>query len=72
MKPNTTATRALIQHDVTTGLSQAEPRIRLQDVQVDAGDDPAMVLIQISYTHIRDGSSDNLVYPFYLSDKSQG
>jgi phage baseplate assembly protein W len=72
MKPNTTATRALIKHDVVNGLSLAEPRIKLQDVRVDAGDDPAMVLIQISYTHIRDGRSDNLVYPFYLSDKAQG
>jgi phage baseplate assembly protein W len=72
MKPNTTATRALIKHDVTNGLSLAEPRIKLQEVRVDPGDDPAMVLIQISYTNIRDGRSDNLVYPFYLSDKSQG
>jgi hypothetical protein len=31
-----------------------------------------MVLIQISYTHVRDGRRDNLVYPFYLSEKSQG
>jgi phage baseplate assembly protein W len=72
MKPNTTATRALIKLDVERGLSQAEPRIKLGDVRVDPGDDPAMVLIQISYTHVRDGRSDNLVYPFYLSDQTQG
>ena len=72
MKPNTTATRALIKHDVERGLSQAEPRIKLGNVSVDPGDDPAMVLIQISYTNVRDGRSDNLVYPFYLSNQAQG
>jgi phage baseplate assembly protein W len=72
MKPNTTATRALIRHDVEQSLGQAEPRIKLQSVRVDPDDDPALVLIQIAYTHIRDGRSDNLVYPFYLSDQTQG
>ena len=66
MKPNVTATRALIKHDVERALTQAEPRIRLEDVRVDPGDDPALVLIQIAYVHRRDGRRDNLVYPFYL------
>ncbi len=66
MKPNTTATRALIKQEVQRALTQAEPRIRLEDVRVDPGDDPAMVLIQIAYVHRRDGRKDNLVYPFYL------
>ena len=66
MKPNTPATRALIKNGVELSLSAFEPRIKLQFVSVDPGDDPALVLIQISYIHVRDGRKDNLVYPFYL------
>jgi len=66
MKPNTTATRALLQREVERALSSFEPRISLSGVTVDPGDDPAMVLIQIAYMHLRTGRKDNLVYPFYL------
>ena len=66
MKPNTTETHALIQRDVERALSDWEPRIELESVEVSEGEDPAMVLIHIHYVHIRDGSQENLVYPFYL------
>lgn len=66
MEPNTVATRALIQRDVEVALSTWEPRIQLRGVRVDPGDDPALVLIQIDYVHVRDGRPGNLVYPFYL------
>ncbi len=66
MKPNTSSTRALIQHDVQLALSVFEPRIELQEVRVDRGDDPALVLIQIAYVHKADRRPDSLVYPFYL------
>lgn len=66
MKPNNSATRALMQNDVTRALAAWEPRIQLQEVTVEAGDDPSLVLIRIRYAHVRDGSSDNLVFPFYL------
>src|SRR5262245_60299995 len=66
MKPNTTATRALLQREVERALANFEPRIALSGVTVDPGDDPAMVLIQIAYVHLRTGRKDNLVYPFYL------
>lgn len=66
MKPNTVATRALIQRDVEVALRTWEPRIELQAVVVSPGDDPAMILIHIAFVHVRDGSSGNLVYPFYL------
>ena len=66
MKPNNMATRALIKHDVERTLAGAEPRIRLQEVRVEPGDDPSLILIHISYIHERDGRRDNLVYPFYL------
>ena len=66
MKPNTSSTRALIQHDVQLALSIFEPRIDLQEVRVDPGDDPALVLIQIAYVHKADRRPDSLIYPFYL------
>lgn len=66
MKPNTTATRTLIQREVSVALKTWEPRIDVQRVEVIPGDDPALVLIEILYTHKRDGSRGNLVYPFYL------
>lgn len=66
MKPNTVATRALIQRDVVRSLESWEPRIELTSVRVDPGDDPAQVLIRIDYVHTRDRRPGNLVFPFYL------
>jgi phage baseplate assembly protein W len=66
MQPNTAATRALIQREVSIALQNWEPRIELKTVQVTPGDDPALVLIGIFYTHKRDRRPGNLVYPFYL------
>jgi uncharacterized protein len=66
MKPNSAATRALIQHDVERALTEWEPRIELNAVRVDPGEDPALVLIQVAYPHVLDGKPGNLVYPFYL------
>lgn len=66
MRPNSAATRALIQRAVERSLASWEPRIRLEDVRVEPGDDPAQVLIAIHYTHKRDQTPASLVYPFYL------
>ncbi|HZQ81920.1 MAG TPA: GPW/gp25 family protein [Gaiellaceae bacterium] len=66
MQPNTVATRAQIQSQVQTALTNWEPRISLTSVDVVPGDDPALVQIAIAYVHVRDGRPDNLVYPFYL------
>ncbi|WP_319549553.1 GPW/gp25 family protein [Desulfogranum marinum] len=66
MKPNTSATRALIRRDAERALASWEPRVKVRQVEVTTGDDPAMVLIHIHYLHVRDGSPANLVYPFYL------
>lgn len=66
MQPNTAATRAQIQRDVSNALRSWEPRIQVRNVTVAAGNDPALVLIHIEYVHNRDGSPGNLVYPFYL------
>lgn len=66
MAPNTTATRALIKHDVQIALATLEPRITVTDLQVTPGDDPALVLIRVAYVNVRDNRPGNLVYPFYL------
>src|SRR5437667_11073464 len=63
MKPNTTATRALIQRDVEPALTAWEPRIQQRSVEVSPGDDPALALIAILYVHARDGRAGNFVYP---------
>ena len=66
MRPNSSATRALIRHDVELGLANFEPRIGVNSVSVDAGADPSLVLIRIAYVHVRDNRPGNLVFPFYL------
>jgi phage baseplate assembly protein W len=66
MAPNTTATRALIQHDVEVALATSEPRIKIIGLSVDPGDDPSLVLIRVSYVHLRNNQPGNLVFPFYL------
>jgi phage baseplate assembly protein W len=66
MAPNTSATRALISHDVQVALANFEPRITVTDLQVTPGDDPALVLIRIAYVTVRDNRPGNLVYPFFL------
>ena len=66
MQPNNSATRSQIEREVTLGLQRWEPRIAVAQVNVSAGDDPSMVLIDIQYTHVWDGRRDSLVYPFYL------
>jgi phage baseplate assembly protein W len=67
MKPNTVATRALMEQDITRSLQAWEQRIDVKKVQVlPASDDPARVDIHISYVHTRDQRPGNLVYPFYL------
>ena len=66
MKPNTTATHALIEREVALAIKAWEPRVDLRSVEVTPGDDPALVLIEIFYVHKRDGRQGNFVYPFYL------
>ena len=66
MRPNTSATRALIRHDVEQSLANFEPRISVNSISVDPGDDASFVLIRIAYIHVRDNRPGNLVFPFYL------
>jgi uncharacterized protein len=66
MEPNTPATRALIQREVTLALTTWEPRVQLRSVRVEPGEDPALVLVSVEYVLVRDGRGGTLVYPFYL------
>ena len=66
MQPNTPATRAGIEREITQALTRWEPRVRLVDIAVTPTDDRAMVLIEIHYAHVLDARQDVLVYPFYL------
>jgi len=66
MKPNSSATRALMQREVERALLAWEPRIKVNEVRVEPGRDPSMVVVEINYIHVRDGSTGNFVYPFYL------
>jgi hypothetical protein len=66
MQPNTPAVRGRIQRAVAEAVARWEPRVNVQGVTVTEGEDPALVLIHLSYTHVRDGRPENLVYPFYL------
>ena len=67
MQPNSSGTRAQIQREIERAIATWEPRVRLERVAVEAGDDPALVWIRIDYAHLRDGRRDNLVFPYYLT-----
>lgn len=60
------ATAALIEHEVRTALIRNEPRIEVERVAVTAGDEPSVLLIDITYRVRRTDTVFNLVYPFYL------
>jgi uncharacterized protein len=66
MEPNTLTTRTAIAKDVENALARWEPRIRLTDVSVTAGDEPELAWVSISYQRLSDLRQDNLVYPFYF------
>lgn len=66
MSPNTPGTRAQIARDVEQALLEWEPRIDLREVDVRPDDDPAVVWVSISYSHVRDGSPATLELPFEI------
>ncbi len=67
MQPNGVGVRARIRREIQAALNAWEPRIAVDEVLVVPHEqEPSLVLIDIAYTHLRDGRRDNLVYPFYL------
>jgi uncharacterized protein len=64
---NDTRTAGLVQFHVEEALTRWEPRIELQQVQVQADPgNPALLLVIIEYRVKANDSRFNLVYPFYL------
>ena len=64
---NDATTHGLIRSRVEEALALWEPRVRVQDVQVHTdADDPARVIVDISYAVRATNERRNLVYPFYL------
>ncbi|MGH8933603.1 MAG: GPW/gp25 family protein [Egibacteraceae bacterium] len=72
MEPNNPTTRAAIAREVEAGLRTWEPRILVRAVEVDTTDDPATVLVSISYRHVRDQSPGALEVPFSLGGPAAG
>ena len=66
MEPNTLTTRTAMSADISSALSQWEPRISLTNVAVTPGEDRSLVWIEIAYVRLADLRPDNLIYPFYL------
>jgi phage baseplate assembly protein W len=65
--PNDTSTAGLVRFQVEEALTRWEPRIDLDEVQVQADPrDPALLLISVAYRVRSTDSHFNLVYPFYL------
>ena len=65
--PNNTRTTGLVAFEVEDALTRWEPRIELQEVQVQSPPgDPTLLLISVDYRVRATDSLYNLVYPFYL------
>lgn len=64
--PNNAATAHLARHYVSEGLSIWEPRIILDEVQVQNVLEPPQLLIHLHYRLKATYEPQNLVYPFYL------
>lgn len=66
--PNNTGTAGLARFYVEDALVRWEPRIDLEEVEVQADPtEPELLLISVSYQVRTTDSRYNLVYPFYLT-----
>ncbi len=64
---NDPTTHGLIRGRVEEALALWEPRVRVEDVAVHTDtDDPARVIVDITYAIRATNERRNLVYPFYL------
>ena len=72
MEPNTPGTRAAIAREVEASLRMWEPRIEVRSVDVVTTEDPATVLVSVSYAHVRDRSAAVLDVPFTLHPPGGG
>jgi phage baseplate assembly protein W len=66
-EPNSAATHRAVEAAVRRALTDWEPRIRLERVEVTASDaEPNLLLISVDYVVRATNSFYNRVYPFYL------
>jgi len=66
--PNDTGTAGLARHYVEEALIRWEPRIDIEEIEVQADyDQPEQLLISVGYRVRMTDSRYNLVYPFYLT-----
>jgi phage baseplate assembly protein W len=66
-EPNSSSTHRELEHRIRRGLIDWEPRIKVENVTVSAGEDrPNLALIDIDYVIRATNTAHNLVFPFYL------
>ena len=71
--PADAATAGLIAYEVRVSLERWEPRVTVQDVQVDFSDAAkGVLLIDIRYTLRGSNDPRNLVFPFYVIPAHSG
>ncbi|MCL2931286.1 MAG: GPW/gp25 family protein [Trichodesmium sp. MAG_R03] len=57
-----------IRGTVSDALLEHEPRIEVDDISVEEGEEQGLLLIGVSYTVRATNTRSNMVYPFYLDD----
>lgn len=69
--PNNVATRALLQQAVTQAIERDEPRVRLDAVEIlpDPAE-PTLLRIRVRYFLASSPGPKNLVFPFYLDERT--
>lgn len=64
-EPNDSTTCGLASRYIQEALARWEPRIAVEAVHVEPGEDSAQLLIDIQYRILATNSTQNLVFPFY-------
>ena len=57
-----------IRGTVSDALLEHEPRIEVDDISVEEGEEQGLLLIGVSYTVRATNTRSNMVYPFYLNE----
>lgn len=69
--PNNATTIAMVVHTVREALVAYEPRIDVLDISAEsAPDELNLLLIRINYRIRANNARGNLVYPFYIQERS--
>jgi len=64
-------TRSAVVQQVRQALTANEPRIDVMDISANVSDDqPNLLLIRINYRVRANNAIGNLVYPFYISERT--